>query len=126
LGLLISATVWAQTTVGTGSIVGTVTDSSGALVSDAKVVITDVDTGQLLNLTTNASGSYNSGPLDPGGYRVQVSLKGFKSVEESMTVQVGNTATANFSLQVGQESQVIEVQGSTLQVNTNRQRYREF
>ncbi|MCU1295864.1 MAG: Oar protein [Acidobacteriaceae bacterium] len=120
LGLLISATVLAQTTVGTGSIVGTVTDASGAVVSGAKVVITGIDTGQLLNLTTNTSGSYNSGPLDPGAYKVEVSLKGFRTVEESLTVQVGNTATANVSLQVGQESQVIEVQGSTLQVNTEQ------
>ena len=110
----------AQTTVGTGSIVGTVTDSSGAVVNGAKVVITGLSTGQLINLTTNASGSYNSGPLTPGGYKVEVALKGFKSVQESLTVQVGNTATANVSLQIGQESQVIEVQGSTLQVNTEQ------
>jgi hypothetical protein len=120
IALLVSATAWAQTTVGTGSIVGTVTDPSGAVLGGAKVVITSLGTGQALSLTTNASGSYNSGPLAPGGYKVQISVKGFRSLEQSVNVQVGNTATANVAMQVGQESQVIEVQGSTLQVNTEQ------
>jgi hypothetical protein len=120
LALLVSATAWAQTTVGTGSIVGTVSDPSGAVVGGAKVVITSLGTGQVLSLTTNASGSYNSGPLAPGGYKVQIALKNFMSVEESINVQVGNTATANVVLQVGQESQVIEVQASTLSLNTEQ------
>src|SRR5580658_192417 len=57
---------WAQSTVGTGSITGTVTDPTGAAVSGAKVVITNTGTGQALNLTANAAGAYASGSLDPG------------------------------------------------------------
>jgi hypothetical protein len=65
LALLVSATAWAQTTVGTGSIVGTVSDPSGAVVSGAKVVITSLGTGQVLSLTTNPSGTFNSGSNCP-------------------------------------------------------------
>ena len=119
LGFL-SSTSFAQTTVQTGSIVGTVTDPSGAVVSGAKVTVTNLDTNQVINLTTNSSGAFNSGALAPGNYKVQVSLKGFSTVSQSVVVQVGNTATVNPKLQVGQESTVVEVQGATVGVNTEQ------
>jgi hypothetical protein len=110
----------AQTTLSTGSINGTVTDPSGALISDAKVVITNVATGQKVELTSNAAGAFSSGPLSPGSYKVQVSQKGFSTVSQAVNVQVGNTATVNAKLAVGQESTVVEVQGSVVQVNTEQ------
>src|SRR6202023_3697473 len=97
-----------------------VTDPTGAVVSGAKVVVTNTGTGQSINLTANQSGAYASGPLDPGTYKVQVSAKGFSSVSETITVEVGNTASANIKLQIGQESQVIEVQAATVAVNTEQ------
>ena len=118
--LLSSAFLLAQTTVGSGSISGTVTDPTGAVVSGAKVVITNAGTSQAQTLSTNASGAYTSGPLGPGSYKVQVSAKGFSSVAQTLTVELGNTATANVKLQLGQENQVIEVQASTVAVNTEQ------
>jgi len=53
---------FAQTTVGTGSIVGTIVDPSGAVVNGAKIATTNVATGQVINQTTNSAGAYNSGP----------------------------------------------------------------
>ena len=121
-GVLLLATtlVVAQTTVGTGSIVGTVTDPSGAVVSNAKVTITNTATGQVIEQTTNSSGAYSSGAVAPGSYKVSVSNHGFSNTSTTLTVQVGNTATANLKLQVGQESQTIEVQAATLAVNTEQ------
>src|SRR5438067_4959702 len=110
----------AQTTVGTGSIKGTVTDPSGAVVSGAKVTITNTATGQVIDQTTNASGAFNSGAVSPGSYKVAVSNKGFSTTSTTVNVQVGNTATANIKVQVGQESQTIEVQAATLAVNTEQ------
>jgi Carboxypeptidase regulatory-like domain len=120
LMLAFAVSGWAQSTVGTGSLTGMVTDPTGAAVSGAKVVITNTGTGQALNLATNAGGAYASGSLDPGTYTVQVSAKGFSSVNETITVEVGNTASANIKLQVGQESQVIDVQASAVAVNTEQ------
>jgi hypothetical protein len=97
-----------------------VSDPSGAVVVGAKTAITNIATGQVVNFTTNSSGAYNSGALVPGNYRVQVSAKGFSSAETSVTVRVGNTATANVNLQVGDAKQVIEVQSPPLQVNTEQ------
>jgi carboxypeptidase family protein len=115
-----SSSVFAQTTVGTGSIVGTVTDPSAAVVSGAKVTVANVATGQVTTLNTNSSGAYNSGALIPGKYKVLVSAKGFSQVETPVTVLVGNTATANAKLQIGQETQVISVEASAVRVNTEQ------
>ena len=60
--------LFAQTTVGTGSIVRTVSDPSGAMVSGGKVTITNVAAGQVINLGMNSSGWFNSGPVAPGNY----------------------------------------------------------
>src|ERR1700680_1278222 len=118
--LLISVGVFAQTTISTGSIVGTVTDPSGALVSDAKVHITNKGTGQVMTTTTTSSGTYASGALNPGGYTVRVEGTGFKTTELSVEVQVNTTASANVQLALGQSSQVIEVQASEVAVNTEQ------
>src|SRR5437764_2101277 len=85
--------ILAQTTLSTGSINGTVTDPSGAVVSDAKVTITNTATAQKTELTSNAAGAFSTGPLPPGTYKVQVSAKGFSQVSQNVVVQVGNTAT---------------------------------
>ncbi len=118
--LLAAAPLAAQTTVSTGSIVGAVSDPSGAVIPAAKVTITNIATGQIIRLTTNSLGAYNSGALSPGDYKVQISAEGFSSVEVPRTVLVGNTATANANLQLGQESQVVEVQDSAVRVNTEQ------
>jgi len=117
---LLLPSAFAQTTVGTGSIIGTVSDPSGAVVSGAKATITNTGTGQVISLITNSSGAYNSGALAPGNYKVQISGKGFKTVSQAIAVQVGNTATVNAKLELGQETQVIEVQAEQLQVNTSQ------
>ena len=110
----------AQTTVGTGSIVGNVTDPSNAVISGAKVTITNVATGHVMTLSTNSAGAYNSGALLPGDYKVQVAGRGFRQMEMPVTVLVGNTATVNMKMEIGQESQVVEVQGSAVRVNTEQ------
>jgi hypothetical protein len=117
---LLSSLAFGQTTVATGSIVGTITDPTGAIVSGAKVTVTNLGTNEVINLSTNSSGAYNSGALAPGNYKVQVTQKGFSTVTENVVVQVGNTATVNLKLALGQESTVVEVQGSTLAVNTEQ------
>ena len=124
LGILLFAggpvPLTAQTTVGSGSIAGTVTDPTGALIGGASVEITSTETGQKISLTTNSAGAYSSGSLTPGTYRVQIGAKGFKSFETPVTVRVGNTAKGNAKLELGQQSQIIEVQGSQVQVNTEQ------
>jgi hypothetical protein len=116
----LSPTASAQTTISTGSIQGTITDQSGAVVPGAKVAITNKGTGQTFSVTTTSSGTYASGALNPGEYQVRVEAKGFKTSESPVTVQVNVTSSANLKLAVGQESEVVEVQGSEVAVNTEQ------
>ena len=118
--LLSSTFVLAQTTVSTGSIQGTVTDPSGAVVGGAKVTITDKTRGSVINTTTNSSGSYASGALVPGDYVVRVEAPGFKATQLPLNVQVNNTANGNLAMQVGQTSETVEVEASSVQVNTEQ------
>ena len=99
---------------------GTVSDPSGAVISGAEVTIKNVATGQVINVVTNSSGSFNSGALIPADYKTQVSAKGFASAEVLLTVLVGNTATVTVILRVGNKKEVVEVQDSSLRVNTEQ------
>jgi len=120
LMLCAACVAMAQSTVGTGGITGTVTDPTGAVISNAKVTITNEGTGQTITATTNSAGAYNAAALAPGNYKLQVSASGFNSVTTTINVQVGNTAAGNVKLPIGQESQVVEVQASEVQVNTEQ------
>src|ERR1700686_2171809 len=86
-------TACGQTTVGTGSIVGKVSDPSDAVISGARVTITSIQTQQVVRLSSNSSGWFDSGALVPGDYQALISAKGFASVEAVTTVLVGNTST---------------------------------
>ncbi len=110
----------AQATVGAGSIVGTVSDPSGAVISGATVTITNAASGQAIKVVSNSAGSFNSGALIPGDYNTHVSAKGFTPAEITVTVLIGNTASGNVKLQIGGEKEVVEVQDSSLQVNTEQ------
>jgi hypothetical protein len=90
------------------------------VINGAKVAITNVATGHVMTLSTNSAGAYNSGALLPGDYKVQVAAHGFRQMEMPVTVLVGNTATVNMKMEIGQESQVVEVQGSAVRVNTEQ------
>jgi len=119
LALIFSAGAFAQTTVSTGSIVGTVTDSTGAVVSGAKITITG-PTGQTVKVTTSGQGAYSTGNLVPGAYTVRVEAKGFKTSQLPVEVQVNNTANGSVKLEIGQESTIVDVQASDVQVNTEQ------
>src|SRR5712692_911188 len=118
--LLSSALVMAQTTVSQGSIQGTITDPSGAVVSGARIIITNRSTGQVVTTTTSSTGTYSSGALLPGNYWLKVEAKGFKTAATPVLVEVAVTSAGNIKLELGQESQVVEVQASSIQVNTEQ------
>jgi hypothetical protein len=108
----------AQTTF--GSMVGTVTDPSGASVSSAKVTITNEETNQTHTMDTSDAGTYSFVSLSPGSYKVDVDLSGFKHmVLTNVQVQVGSTARADAVLQVGNVSERIEVTSASPLIQTD-------
>lgn len=118
--LAMSVMAMAQSNIASGSIQGVVTDPSGAIVPNATVIITNNGTGQKVTRTSSSSGAYNSGPLAPGAYTVRVENKGFQSIQIPVTVQVGVDSTANAKMQVGAESETVEVTGESIGVNTEQ------
>ena len=114
-----SSPMFAQTTIATGSVAGTVTDANGAVVSGARVTVTG-STGQTIDVTSGANGTYSASLLIPGRYKVRVEAKGFKTAQLALTVQVGNAVNGSVKLDVGQESTVVDVRANEVQVNTEQ------
>jgi len=102
VALLASPWVSAQT-VGTGSIVGTVTDPQDRPLADAKVEITNKAKAVVIHVTTSWAGLYSSGPIQPGDYVVQIEVKGFIPAALPIVVQVGNRATGDVKMFVTPE-----------------------
>ena len=109
---------FAQTTISTGGIQGTVTDPSGALVSGAKVSLANVATGDTTFANTNSAGAYTFAFLSPDDYVVRIEANGFKTTRVLLTVKVDQTANGSAKLVVGDSSGSIEVLATSLQVNT--------
>jgi Carboxypeptidase regulatory-like domain len=118
--LLLCTAVLAQTTISTGSIQGTVTDPSGAVVNGARVTISNKETGQSVAITTSSAGAYSSGALLPGDYVIRVEQQGFSTTELNVGVQVGVTTPGNIKLGVGKGTEVVEVTGTAVTVNTEQ------
>jgi hypothetical protein len=100
---------WAQST-STGTVAGSVTDPTGALVSGAAVTLTDTATNVGRSTTTNATGRYIYVDVNPGIYNITVSKAGFETTKtENQEVKVGASLTVNLALQVGGANVVVEV-----------------
>src|SRR5262249_48640435 len=100
--------VSAQTT--NGLMTGTVSDTTGAVVTDAEVTVTNLGTSLTRHTTTNGTGTYILPQLPPGLYKVEVSKTGFASVgRERVELEVNQSVTIDFQLGVGAASQTVEV-----------------
>jgi hypothetical protein len=117
LALTISAAVWGQGL--TGSIVGTVTDPTNAVVPRAKITIKNVNTNAEKQTTADADGVFRALGLVPGEYTVTVEASGFRKTTTSpQTVGVATPVRVDLKLEVGAVSEVISVDTSATQVNT--------
>lgn len=104
----LSPVLTAQTTTTTGKVNGTVTDPRGVQVGEAKVTITNTSTNQKVEVTTNTTGEFVSGPLEPGNYTVQVTAKGFPVANANAAVQAGATTAVNVKLAASLEMRLSE------------------
>jgi hypothetical protein len=121
LGFLLVAGV-APAQVDQGTITGTVTDNTGAVVPNAHVTITNIDTGLALEVKSNGSGNYVFTPLKIGNYVVSASAAGFQTTtQENLHLDAQQRLQANLSLKPGQISQTVTVSSAValLQTQTN-------
>jgi outer membrane receptor protein involved in Fe transport len=102
----------------TGEIKGTATDPSGAVISDVKVTITNVQTGVMTSVTTNSDGIYDVPAVPVGMYKVTFSKAGFRNlVRDGITLEI-QTIAVDGALQVGSTSEQVVVTGEAPLVET--------
>jgi hypothetical protein len=108
------------TSVNGGSIQGTITDPSGAVVPGASVTITGTDTGSVKTVATDSAGFYSVGPLNPGNYNITVTRAGFQKLSVTTVVRTGTATSGSFKVTLGASTETVEVNAGALQVNTDQ------
>lgn len=117
--LTLGATPRLSAQVTGGTILGAVTDATGASIPNVEVLITNTSTNVVTTLTTNDAGFYSAPNLLPGPYQVTVKSTGFStSVVKGIDLTVGSQHEVNVSLKVGETSQQVEVNASAVVVET--------
>jgi len=117
LAALMLEAAWSQITG--GSFRGVITDSSGAVVADAKVVLVDTVSGARRDTASNDSGEYLFPSVPPGTYSFTVGASGFQMLRnDRVTLQVGQQATLDFKLRPGNVSESVTVTAEAPLLNT--------
>lgn len=113
LTILLSASNSIQGQGNLGAITGTIQDSSGAAVPDLPLTITNIETGVKWTATTSSAGYYRIS-LPPGTYRLEAQKQGFKTeIADKILVPVAQVVTVDLTLQVGSQSEKVEVASAT-------------
>jgi hypothetical protein len=114
--LFISAIAWGQST---SSLRGTIKDTSGAVIPDSAITLTDAATGALRNVISDKNGEYQILQVTPGKYILKVEKPGFSTLTKSdITLEVSVPATLDCVLEVGSVGSTVNVEADTPQINT--------
>ncbi len=106
-------------TAGSGVVVGTVTDPSGAAIVGATVTLTDTSTNAVRSATTNEAGRYNFPNVPPGTYNVTINKAGFRQVKFSnQEVVVAESRTLDATMAIGAATETVEVVASNTELQT--------
>jgi hypothetical protein len=113
-------TVPAYSQVLYGSMVGTVTDETGAVVPKATVTATNTETNQTYNDTTDDQGRYTISDALPGNYSLKISATGFRTLlQKDLTVTINNVTRTDLKLSVGQVSEQVTVEAQAVRLQTD-------
>jgi Carboxypeptidase regulatory-like domain/TonB dependent receptor len=119
VAVLLANSVPTYAQVAGGTILGTVSDSSGAVIADAQITIKDVATGVVRAVTSNSAGFYSAPNLAPARYDLRISATGFSAKTASgVTLTVGAEQTVNVVLKVGDANATVEVSDIASGVDT--------
>jgi outer membrane receptor protein involved in Fe transport len=120
LASLFSLALAAMAQYGTGVLLGTVTDTSGAVVVGARTTARNVETNETREFTTDASGNYQFNALPAGNYIITVSAPSFKQARvENLTLRVNSQLRADVSLQLGTVTESVDVAAVAPLIQTN-------
>src|SRR5437016_2315785 len=124
VGMFLVLSMFAQTveaqTLTTGTVIGTVTDPSGAAVLDATVVLRNKATNSQLTQNSNSAGQYTFANVAPGEYQVTVKKAGFRTADvAALTVDVAKGYTLDFKMELGQVAEIVQVEaGAHVELQT--------
>src|SRR3989441_4761999 len=114
VGVLLLSARPLRAQVDTGSILGTVTDATGAVIHGATVTLTNEGTSASLSTMTGPDGSYKFTPVRIGSYKLTTSFQGFQTTTQTnVAVNVGADVVINFTLKPGEVTQIVEVSANT-------------
>ena len=115
------ATVCAWAQESRGSLSGTVTDSSGAVITNVALKLQSVESGVAFTGATNSAGQYRFPLLNPGTYRLTAEAPGFRKFERGdILLHVNQSATIDIPMQVGAQSEVVVVTGQSPLLDTEK------
>ena len=117
LVLCLAGVVLAQTD--TARVTGTITDQTGAVLSNATVTVTEIGTGRVITAKTNDSGEYVANALPVGKYHVEVKQEGFKTAAADFTLEVSQVRDISLKLEPGAVATVVDVTGEVPLVDTS-------
>jgi hypothetical protein len=117
-GLMVVGAVGAFGQAISGNLVGTVIDSSSAVVASAGVEATKLDTGIVTTTTTGSTGLYRFDNLPVGTYQIAVKSRGFKTAIQQVDVVLNQTGTLNVTLAPGATTETVEVSGVAVTIDT--------
>jgi outer membrane receptor protein involved in Fe transport len=125
VSLLLVLTLCASAQKITGDIEGNITDSSGAVVPNATVTAQNVGTGLVRTATSSGSGNYRITDLPIGSYKVTGEATGFRTAVRSAEIRAGAVTHSDFTLEVGQRTETVEVEGAAplVELSPNENNY---
>src|SRR5437867_4924193 len=100
------------------SMSGVIHDPSGAVIPGVSVTVTNPATNFVRAAISNETGVYNIPGLQPGRYNIKVELPGFRPITQDVELQIQQSARLDFTLQVGEISQTVEVAGTAALIAT--------
>ena len=111
IAVVLFASLAATGQVPTGSISGTVSDESGAMIPGAQITVTNQETGMARKVTAGGEGGFSASSLNAGMYEVKAEAAGFKALVSQVAVTAGGTSTMTLKMQVGESKEVVTVDG---------------
>ena len=118
LVLLLPVTFAVSAVAQEATVVGSVTDPSGAAVPNVAITVTNTLTVQFRHLKTNEAGQYAVPDLQIGQFRVRAEAPGFKAEQQELALQVGDRARVDFKLEVGSTQESVTVEATAVQVQS--------
>ncbi|HSW51105.1 MAG TPA: carboxypeptidase regulatory-like domain-containing protein, partial [Bryobacteraceae bacterium] len=121
LFLVLAVGAFGQSSAGTGSVLGVVTDPSGSVVPQTEVTVRNVDTNIARVVTSNEAGRYEVVALQPGQYEVRAVRSGFATlVRSGITLSVGSRTTVDLALTVSATSETVTVEANAAAVQVDK------